>query len=779
MLVLVGVGAGILLLLVLGLGRVDWLVRWQRRCAWDANEAARYELFHTPSIARRWTLIKARLWGPSMWLTATPLSMGRFTSRESETEGKTVAGALLAAMARVGGARRSGANLVAAPVRARAALEEVSDAFKAFTPMGKVVGAVLGLISVTIRGRDDLRLSGHVLPSRERGPGLALTLARASGGLVDSVILWAATYEPQIGPRGESPETRDERLSRLAVAGAAWTHFQVLRYREVLTHKEYRETLGTDDWESYALLQVGVESSQAGDVETTRALYARAMDRDTQNLLAHFNLAAMECREPASQVRAWDHLDWIHHQLYKASWAEFQAPGLEPFHYQVSYKRALAALVAYKRIGDGDAKEATIARLADVWIDLTRAVYELEHALEELRPKPAGEEKRRGRRSARNRAQVERTILMSLLERLEGHLLLVWVSMRFQLRTWLAQSCDGVPPEVPPPGGVSHAQAALLTHIDDLWGTMVDATPALDPKLSGASPPAAPSGLAGRLRTMPELDVRREVEQLLRVEPADEAVLGFVIYCARLDSDARHIIACFYAGLVECANTHAAIVGDPSDSTVDQWRHQAFEQIEWSIESGLATWATEDPQLGVLQSDPRWASVAARAGRSCGLGGIDAIGPHHASTLEQRKVTSLAGLRDVTRNRKQRESLARTLHIGPHLVDRWDRLATLERFHFPPDHLNLLERVGLGSQSALDDALAKGGPAPVLEMLTEGSTDPARGVVAEGIIMRYQESRAAAFAHRRFRSAVRPAREPTRPAGVARNGATDAGRHVL
>lgn len=284
-------------------------------------------------------------------LATRPLRVRPFEAPKA-VDGEAVSAALSAAMSRIANPRDSGVDTVTAPIEAETAVDAIASAVKA-VPSGGELAAALVHLSASLLAPGELQLSGRVLPSNSGGPGLALTLATSRGRVRERITLRADQFEPTVGVDGD-PGADTDRLTRLATAGAVWTHFQILESEWHLRTSELRSSLRTDSWRSYALTRVGAENDVRQGAKLARALYAEAVDADPENLVAQFNLASLELKDAKlKQVRraARRRLDHVHVGLEQDSeCSEFTdmllprpAPGLllrrDPLCYQVCYKR--------------------------------------------------------------------------------------------------------------------------------------------------------------------------------------------------------------------------------------------------------------------------------------------------------------------------------------------------------------------------------------------------------------------------------------------------------
>jgi hypothetical protein len=356
----------VIAVLLVGLALTRWgpLVRFQRRWAWEsvkrASEISEGLAGRPMRMRRRFRLALAVL--VNRW-TATPLQIEPLASDDADTDGQVIAEMIRTAITRVAtlGPR---APVVATPFVARPLLSEVADAVSE-GPQGRLLASLAQLLGRLVR-RDELRLRGAVVQSQSRGPGLALSLTRINGDLIDSLTIWADEYEPK-APEASLDADPTARAMRVSTAAAVWAHFVVLQFRLVLPNQEYRKQLGTHDWQSYAYLSAGARDRFAPQPQPlARALFARAIDADPENLPAQYNLGLMETVDH-DEVQATTRLESLQTQLEEtapkariadALMADRETLDRDPFRYQVASIMASAALNRYTREArDGDPRQ--------------------------------------------------------------------------------------------------------------------------------------------------------------------------------------------------------------------------------------------------------------------------------------------------------------------------------------------------------------------------------------------------------------------------------------
>jgi hypothetical protein len=286
------------------------------------------------------------------WHAERPLRVQPFEGA-SESDPAAVSSALSAAMTRIASSRRSGVDTVTAPIAAESAVEAIAEGVKA-APAGGEIAAALLRLGWWATARGTLQLSGHVLAPTAAGPALALSISTASGRVLERLTLRAGEFES-----GADQGSEADRLARVTTAGAVWTHFKILEDEWHLSEEDIRKSLRTADWHSYALMRIGAEGGELRPPELTRALYARAVDADPDNLTAQFNLASTELEDPLAKLRraAMRRLELVRDELHGESVCVADPPraqaevldqelllNCDPLRYQVSYKQIAAKL---------------------------------------------------------------------------------------------------------------------------------------------------------------------------------------------------------------------------------------------------------------------------------------------------------------------------------------------------------------------------------------------------------------------------------------------------
>ncbi|MGH2911470.1 MAG: hypothetical protein ACRDJ3_03235 [Solirubrobacteraceae bacterium] len=345
---------GVLLFVNLFFRLTRFWLRQPKRIRWIWRNSRPRQLW---SVDR--TLFGGVVWGFAKgleWYAARELRVQPFEGDE-KTDAAAVSSALSSAMAHIGSSHRSGVDVVSAPISAGTAMEAIADAVKGAPSGGEFAAGLLRLFGWLI-ARGELQLSGHVLTSRLRGPGLALTVATSGGRVLEREMIWACDFEPAVGV-GEVFDDGDDtdRLLRVATAGAVWTYFTIFEEVWCMREDELKDRFQTTSWRSYALMQVGIDGHERRRPEVTRALYARAVDADPSNMVAQFNLASAELKdEQLEHVRTAgsSRLERVHESFHSEHREETEgATELEherwllqcdPLHHQVAYKQGAAKL---------------------------------------------------------------------------------------------------------------------------------------------------------------------------------------------------------------------------------------------------------------------------------------------------------------------------------------------------------------------------------------------------------------------------------------------------
>lgn len=479
-------------LLILALGtaalmvllRVAPLVRILRRFAWQLLQVEeRCGLL--PPRNRLTHLVRTALIGGSRLVRAVLLAgvslhlriddfSGKIEGADGDGDEKAIGGPTVAAIVRVGMLRTAATGgstplFVAAPFGAATAFSEVAAAVSDVSERGKLAAAAMRLLSLLARvlGRDELVLSGRVLSSGSRGPGIAVVLSHANGLTVDSRTLWADTYE--VGEASEggstaSPGDPTDRILRVAVAAAVWTQFSLLREYGVLTPEDFRWLIGTSEWESYAFHQVAAvlkPEHSTGD-PAIRCLFAHALDRDPRNFDARFNFDAECAASDASLGDSLEDLKALQQEVEeekkergKRQWLTPWRPEIleprVPFHCQVVIRRSVLAMERWQRYRhrpDRDPRqEATLLRdLREAWEALTGDLEILERALLEVE-RVGNHHANWGRHWASSLTvdSSEETVrIVGFLRELEGRMLAAWASIAVHLE-----------PKAPRPSGLA------------------------------------------------------------------------------------------------------------------------------------------------------------------------------------------------------------------------------------------------------------------------------------------------------------------------------------
>jgi hypothetical protein len=183
-------------------------------------------------------------------------------------------------------------------------------------PQGKVVGALLQLLSV-LPGGQEYELVGQVRIGADGDTGLTLTLLSRRHRARQAVTLWSKTYDPP-GTVGKS--VKDVNAGVLGRVAAVWLMYELAEFRPPLRrwlghfarwywHRSKGPPLGTSSWESFALFSAGAELQEVGREEEARQLHLRALGHDRRNRGALFDLAVLDGAErrraktPAERAR--------------------------------------------------------------------------------------------------------------------------------------------------------------------------------------------------------------------------------------------------------------------------------------------------------------------------------------------------------------------------------------------------------------------------------------------------------------------------------------------
>jgi hypothetical protein len=354
----VAIAIAALIALNLVLRATRWLARRPRTISWAWRNSRPRTLGSRRGERKRLERLKRCSARAISWHAERPLRVQPFEGA-ANTDPASVSSALSSAMTRIASSRRSGVDTVTAPIAAEGAVEAIAEGIKA-APAGGELAAALLRLGWWATARGTLQLSGHVLAPTAAGPGLALTISTGSGGVLERLTLRAGEFELDLAGGNAGQGSEADRLTRVATAGAVWTHFKILEDEWRLQEQDIRESLGTSDWHSYALMRVGAEGRDLRPPEVARALYARAVDADPDNLTAQFNLASAELGDRLlAKVRdaAMRRLELVRDELHRESLCVANPPparaevldrelllNRDPLHYQVSYKQIAAKL---------------------------------------------------------------------------------------------------------------------------------------------------------------------------------------------------------------------------------------------------------------------------------------------------------------------------------------------------------------------------------------------------------------------------------------------------
>ncbi|HEU0250702.1 MAG TPA: hypothetical protein VFR48_08260 [Solirubrobacteraceae bacterium] len=147
-------------------------------------------------------------------------------------------------------------------------------------------------------------VSGTVHPPHpNRGAGVTLLVTNRNGSRSEQVTVWEEDFVlKEAGAKAEAAV----RYERLILPVAVWLAYCPMlapkRRRlpaQLLPQRRLQSPLGAHDWRSYALFALGELVPTA---EQQRHLYELALDRDSANIGARLNLAALLMQRPAGQV---------------------------------------------------------------------------------------------------------------------------------------------------------------------------------------------------------------------------------------------------------------------------------------------------------------------------------------------------------------------------------------------------------------------------------------------------------------------------------------------
>lgn len=464
------------LLLSAVVARIPPLVNVFRRWSWSSQRAEARRVAQPPSAARlkRWwrlvrvatvRFVRALAW-PILALRLRVEDFqgsirGRTDDGEDEVaiDGASVAATVRVAILRAGATGRSTPLFVSAPFSAAAAFSDVASAVSEVPGKGKLAAAIARLLSLVARllGRDELVLSGRVLSSTACGPGVALLIAHANGRVIDSRILWAEKYEVD-GHAGQLIDPTD-RLRRVAVAAAVWAQFTMLRTYRALTDRDYEETIGTTEWESYAYHLVATRTTpeHVGHEAVMRALFAHAVDCDPRNMQARFNLAMDALGDPRREESALEELKALHDVLERRDAGDSGFEAADQFHFQVSQgwaAMALERLLCLERSArvarSNGARGARVRdarptrELKDAWSALTQDLLRLESALKRTDEAVTTRWGERWASSLTIDSGAETVRIDAFMRQLEGRMLAAWASIAFHLERLRAMQSQTV-----------------------------------------------------------------------------------------------------------------------------------------------------------------------------------------------------------------------------------------------------------------------------------------------------------------------------------------------
>ena len=161
---------------------------------------------------------------------------------------------------------------------------------------------------------DVYTLSGYLQkPGGDLGAGLTLSLVRKKKGeIIANETIWQKDFDRAITPLGENDPAP---YYRLAEPAAIWTIFH-----DELPFKKKLTLLGTRDWLSFAYFRAGVRWAREDMKDNARKLYVEALNQDTDNRGARFNLGALDT-EAGEYKRAIKRLQMAR-EKYLFCWSE-------------------------------------------------------------------------------------------------------------------------------------------------------------------------------------------------------------------------------------------------------------------------------------------------------------------------------------------------------------------------------------------------------------------------------------------------------------------------
>lgn len=224
----------------------------------------------------------------ALWLTNSSLQVQAFAGAVEKVDAAGVSSALAGFLPEIGSPTRIGQ---AGPIDLRretaafGATTVAGDIEKALSeaPYGKAATALLALAD-RLLPRDRLFVNGYILDSAQKGLGLTITLSRDNGRIIRSEVIWSGDFDPAIvsGIR-TTRETAAAPLT-LALVGAVWLTFEMA---ERGGQRDVGSAFGTASWQAFALVRVGLQGGLKRPVDLTRAIYARAIEADSEKRLEH------------------------------------------------------------------------------------------------------------------------------------------------------------------------------------------------------------------------------------------------------------------------------------------------------------------------------------------------------------------------------------------------------------------------------------------------------------------------------------------------------------
>lgn len=527
---------------------------------------------------------------------------------------------------------------------------------------------------------DVYTLSGYLQkPGGDLGAGLTLLLVRKNKGeIIANETIWQKDFDPAITPQEEKDPAP---YYRLAEPAAIWTIFH-----DELPFKKKLTLLGTRDWLSFAYFRAGVRWAREDRKDKAQKLYLEALNQDTDNRGAWFNLGALDT-EAEEYERAIKRLQMAR-EKYLFCWSKIprnvsmgDIPGDD--------SRKLRRFLVDDR-GILWAENAEIIRSRnDKTISIRENGYSAEIKLDRMEEKAVL--KIRDGRSPDLKVEMENGE-----PNIYAHFLKepVWYKATYQL-------------------AVTYHYCSMQKQAEDeaenLVATIQEAIKILQKKEDKALKdflesfkPMAAIMYAGIL-----VGTNREGGPKLQVNiiDSDSTKLSYEIITSeggngdRIDPDTTKLtyrshynLACYYS---ETSNNK-----------------KALEHLEYALERGgnIVQWAKNDPSLKRLREDKKgdfdklikkYSAPITPSADLLPLAGLRLIGATYAKQLKEQGIVSYDDLIRKAKDCEARKALAEKLCINDKFLQRWALLADMMRIvGIDTQYANLLEAAGVRS---LDD----------------------------------------------------------------------------